>query len=821
MKVFLSHSSKDKEYFVRPIAKRLGKDNIVYDEFTFEAGNKTIDEIYKGISDSDIFVVFISEFSMKSDWVKKEMSIANEKLSEDQLKQIYPILIDNSIDFDSPLIPEWLKKNNLQRVSSPTKAATLIIMKMRELSFLKHPKLAERNELFVGRNKEVEQIEMRIDDYSQNTPTMLIISGLPNIGRKSLMRYSLRKLNYVSNTYPLPIIEMNEYESIEDMILKIEDVTEYGIHLRKNQMSTSIGDKVEVLTEQVLKMEKDNVRIFINDKGAIIGHDGKISEWFQEIINNTRNTGYMFFCIASRFKPFRQVIRENDGVVFEHISELNKTERKSLFKRYLELDELTVSKDDFKEVSSLFSGMPDQIFYATQLIREKSLTYLKNNLHKLVEFNSMRIVDIVKKYEEQSRYKEMISLLTEYNPITQKSFYDILGVVKENYDILDELFSAGICERFGVNNEFIRLNDAIYDYFLRTDITTSKELKQKIANSIVDIKDTGEDYISDIAEYQYTIKTAILDGEIDSISELIIPSHYLLSIKELYDVKRSYKDVIKLADNVLENENFIDRRVRDEIRYYLCISLARSRDKRFLDEVHKISGPNHNYLMGFYYKQVGNFVLAIERYKKALSERYYFSRAQSELVQVYISLEDYKNAFFFAKEGYEKGNKNNPFNSHNYFTCIVNMIDNGDLDKEEFKDTLLVLLEHLNQSTHSKAREMYLRCQSYYYSIIEYDFDSAMDWIDLAITEYPRNIFVEQERFYIGAKFQKHELVSQSFKALEKKINPNRISEQNMLLKLKLVSNTMNNDISRNEYIVSRMRNLPEHVKARLIEKYC
>ncbi len=41
IKAFLSHSlSKDKEHYVRNVANWLGKENIIYDEFTFEEGEK-------------------------------------------------------------------------------------------------------------------------------------------------------------------------------------------------------------------------------------------------------------------------------------------------------------------------------------------------------------------------------------------------------------------------------------------------------------------------------------------------------------------------------------------------------------------------------------------------------------------------------------------------------------------------------------------------------------------------------------------------------------------------------------------------------------
>ena len=61
IKAFLSHSSADKDNFVRIVADRLkNKLGIHYDEYTFEIGNRTIDEILDGLGKTDLFVFFIS-----------------------------------------------------------------------------------------------------------------------------------------------------------------------------------------------------------------------------------------------------------------------------------------------------------------------------------------------------------------------------------------------------------------------------------------------------------------------------------------------------------------------------------------------------------------------------------------------------------------------------------------------------------------------------------------------------------------------------------------------------------------------------------------
>lgn len=57
IKAFLSHSSAQKK-FIEKVAETLGRDNCFVDEYTFENGMKTMDEIVKSIANSALFVFF-------------------------------------------------------------------------------------------------------------------------------------------------------------------------------------------------------------------------------------------------------------------------------------------------------------------------------------------------------------------------------------------------------------------------------------------------------------------------------------------------------------------------------------------------------------------------------------------------------------------------------------------------------------------------------------------------------------------------------------------------------------------------------------------
>ena len=149
-KVFLSHSSSDKEY-VEYIADKFGKDIAVYDNYSFEYGLKTFDEILKSLDATDLFVIFISNAALESEWVKKELAISHNLLKNDKLKQIFPIIIDENITYTDPRIPEWLNTGfssyNLRRISN----RKLAYIKIRnQLILLNNQFNFEQHRIYVG-----------------------------------------------------------------------------------------------------------------------------------------------------------------------------------------------------------------------------------------------------------------------------------------------------------------------------------------------------------------------------------------------------------------------------------------------------------------------------------------------------------------------------------------------------------------------------------------------------------------------------------------------------------------------------------------------
>ena len=225
-KVFLSHKSEDKDY-VRYVAEKIGVDRCHYDEYTFESGMKTLDEIIMALDSTDLFVLFISDKALNSDWVTRERGRAHTLLKQGKLRQIYPIIIDPdpNILHSDKRIPAWMRDHyNIRKILSPKLAVQKIRARMRELTWEINPLIRSEQVYFFGRNQEIEAFEQRRGNLDRPELVCCVASGFEGIGRKRYMDHCLKKANILRPSHSYNLIQMEMHESAEDFILRLSDL---------------------------------------------------------------------------------------------------------------------------------------------------------------------------------------------------------------------------------------------------------------------------------------------------------------------------------------------------------------------------------------------------------------------------------------------------------------------------------------------------------------------------------------------------------------------------------------------------------------------
>ena len=698
MKCFLSHSSKDKAHYVSLVAKKLGP-NVEYDEKTFEEGMQTLDEILKSMQRSDIFVLFISNSSLDSDWVKKEVSEAKKLLDNGDLKRFFPLIIESDITHKDPRIPSWIKNTyNLKPITRPVVAAKRIRERMIEASWQSHPMLKERDQIFVGRNTHIGEFEQRFDDFKKQAPLIVFASGLRDIGRKSTMRFAIKKSNIIRDTYEPTRIDLSQEDNIEGFIVKLHDIGLSEKHDISDLMTKSQIEKYKLCAKILEDIFSYRELLMIEDQYCIVRFDRKIADWFLHVINHIKHDA-LGMCIATSAKAAKHNYIKEDRLYFMEIPELDKKESEGLFKRHTEHLGLELNIEEFKNFAPLLKGFPEQVTYAANLILELGSTEAFKQSEQIISFSTFKAGIFIKKYEDDERALSFLRFISSFDFVSLDFIINAEQFIgKPITKYLDKFCVDSVCETIGYTGQYFRVNEIIRDAIIRDKTAISKEYKDFLKQFVAKFSKNYDVEYYDVSEYHIAIKEA-LSSNVEIRESLLIPAHFLKTMKDSYN-SGNHKDVVKLADRVLLRVDYYDNHTSQDIRYYLCQSLARLRDPRFTAEVQNIDGPEHDFLFGFYYRLRGQFDKAMDRYNKAMKSIRTEQRSRRELVFVMTTVEAYDDALSLAKENYERY-PSNPFLAQAYFDCLIHTSSEPNCIKK-----LENVLISLRQIRGARAEEM-------------------------------------------------------------------------------------------------------------------
>lgn len=761
IKCFLSHSSSDKERFVRHVASKLHREVRILDEDTFEAGMPPAEEIALALEETALFVIFLSSKALESRWVQDELAAAKSLFDSSKLERIYPIIIEDGLTHLDPRIPEWMREGlNIQPILNPSIAARKISSRLIEISWQFHPRLRERAEIFVGRNDLIGQFEERIDDFSAPTPIAIIASGLNAIGRKSLLRHSLKKANIVRPSFEFPSVVLAHLDSIEDLVLKTLDLGLVNLSSKDFSLRASVKEKTEFAIRMFRQISQERERVLIEDQGVLIQPDGQLVDWFSEIIDGLANESFMIFAVASRYRPIGSLNRSNPLAFFVHVTEMDKSERDGLMVRYSRFSGLELSRDDYSFFSGLLTGYPEQVLFAVDLIKDHGLFEARKNSHAIQQYGSDKAQVVLEPFQEDPKALNFIYLLSRFEFVSYEVLFDIVNE-RDYGELLRDLLSSSICERIGTSSDYIRVNEVIRDYISRSRFGSETGFEAALTNHVKSFVERYEDEESDISDYILSAQESLRAGK-EIPEELIIPSVFVKTIKRLYDEDRKYSEAILLADRVLSRDESLHKNTIDHVRFIKCQCLARLRNNIFFDEVRKVPQPNRAFLYGFYYRLSGDVAKAEENLKRVLEQKPRDPRAIGELVLAYMQAEEYQLAFDLARDNYYN-RPGNPINANNYLACLMARDWTPECRKEVEE-----VISRLEIDSSDRAREMVASAKARVLAYFDGDHDAAMASINRTIAEFPEVNYPLLTKADLAVHFSDIDRLREAVRALEK-----------------------------------------------------
>lgn len=678
IKAFISHSSTQKS-FVEKLVETLGRTLCIIDEYDFEPAKKSKDEIFRKIRNADIFILLISKSALTSQWVQLEVGKARDRMEKGKL-EFFPYIIDSAVKFTDDNIPTWITKDeciNLKTFINVRLLSRDILQKQKAIIYQKRPEIKIRDELFVGRNGEIEYLENKLYSSSNyNDIKAIIVSGRKNIGRRQFLKNFIHtKLGYTNNPFD---ISLSRGDSIENFILQLN----YFLLIYDfNDFSWDLWDKnkkVSVAVELLNRAYATKQFIFIVDNGACISPNGNIADWLIDILTNPLLYNFIGLFITSIQTPKSYLVRNRKDCLFVELHPLSESDRRTLFYAYARNIGLQdIDKDDVIFWTAQLHNSPEQIFMAIDTINRDGRMLARKNAEHIIAFGDKSIKEIVD-YCQTIEYNDIklldiMILLTEVGSVSDHMLLKIVGEDYREccYKIIDDLHYWSLVEFFGPSREYIQLDAGIADYIDRAGYKLlprfSERLEQR-TKEYLSAPETPSFETADLSDYLYGIQVAIKNGQYDS--KCLIPSVVIKSIIELYN-KEKYDAVIELCEGFLKESNRIYRDARREINYWYCLSLARQKNRHKFDvAVEEMSGLDKLFLKGFMCRLLGDLRTAKDLFTKILSQNASYTKAARELVTVLLIQKDYQEALSLAKDNYDK-NKVNPYHIEAYFRCLI------------------------------------------------------------------------------------------------------------------------------------------------------
>ncbi|MFC1223796.1 TIR domain-containing protein [Pedobacter sp. BG31] len=742
-KAFLSHSSKDKE-LVEKIATQLGKNNCHYDKFTFEAGRQTLDEIFKGLSDTDVFVLFISKTALESEWIKKEITQAKLLSSDKRIDRIFPLIIDKSIDHNDENIPDWIRKPyNLKYFDNEVIILKKIRQLLRESNFKQFAHLRETNDLFVGRNDIMQEFERKIINIDNSKPTCIIASSFfEGMGRRTFLRNGLIKTRVVDKWYePVPI-SIGAKESIEDFLYKLNFVEISPEIFQKDFSTEELQDKIKLGRDYIKKFSETGEILFVVDEGSIVLPNHSLVGWFKEIISAPELQNQVCICLISKFKPYGPHIKKLGNVLNFQVDELSKEDTQTFFIQYLNIIKQTLNPADTKFFLQYLKGIPGQIIYAANLIDSMGVVDSKSFVNDIEEFDELRALSILGFLKDDTLSRQMLIALSRFEVISYDLVYKIFGESDDVYKSIQRLFDLTLFFSISSTHDYLKLNTSISDYINRSKLELDKSISERIkevAKEAIE-KPLELTETSDYSEFLFTLETMIRENK-PIPSRYLIPSFILKSIIKEYN-DRQYKTVIQLCVKLLENESKFDFQIIRETRIWLCLAYCRKQNENFFEIVKFFNNQDdesqidYHFLFGFYYRNGDKMTEAETHFLDVLKIDENHSRTKRELVNVYLRKGEYMKALGWAKDNYNRF-KTNILHIQAYFTCLIKKADKTEFDLEKIEE----LLNNASKSLDKKATDVMREMQAEFDYYIQGDAQKAIITLTESLRMNSHNYF--------------------------------------------------------------------------------
>lgn len=615
-RAFLSHSSIDKE-FVMPVARRLGRRRVKIDQWEFETGDNFIASIRAAMGAAGSFVLFASQNSLKSLWVKFEMQEAEELLRADVLKSALVLIIDR--DTRPADLPKWMHRVLVDQVLSPNAAARSIEHHLNKLRGVEH------EPLFFGRGELLAEFsEKLIPEPETTAPHILILGGLQGIGRRTFLQRALK--DFLSLRMG-PVFNLRPTDGFDVLHLALLD--ELGTFDTKAQIAVAIeqfqasptDEKAKTIAQMLASSTVGNVATIIVDDGALLDSSGRYTSDALSVFHALQAFPEATVAVLHTRRP---TIADPElraiQAVYTRVPPLTLSSTKLLLTQSLRKAEMIAASDQVSEIAHYLEGYPPAVSIAVSLAKEYGIANVVADKSGLVDFQIRTFAGVMEKLRLDEREWAILRILAAETVMPLEGLAGALEATpNELAKSLRRLTDLNLVLPSGVNFAIaFPVRFAVHSLRGRLSAEEFGAIGRHLKAAFWD----NSDQIPPLEVIEATIHAVIRSdaSDLSDFKGFVVPSMLYRSAKEYYDRGRpeAREQTRKLLSQLLK----LDPEHKPGL-ILLCKTQVRLTEwaeaEHTLADIRARRLPEQHFLAGFLLWKQGAFAKAVTAFRTALA----------------------------------------------------------------------------------------------------------------------------------------------------------------------------------------------------------
>lgn len=624
MKIFLSHSSSDKD-IVGKVFNELGAGICHYDIATFDPTGFLPEEINSALNESTHFVLFASAKALNSEWVNGELRSAFVNWMRSRTKKAMVFLMR---DGERSAIPDWLQDYVITEHPTPQHIACRILSEYDS---------QQRNPPSY-RTDEVKTLEKKIVVEASKMPTCTLICGTDGMGRKELINELFdrrfrnvphRKILLYSESFDSDI---DLYKSIKgaisltsakELLADIDRLSKLSFDQRLTELSTLIVHACRV-----------SQTIILDATDSIFTDSGELIDWLEKLIEILPPSSYPLLNITTTRRP--NYIRANisEKIALCYLEPLEKDDSSLLFDWWLKELDVSIPSGIADLILEHVSGNPKLIEASARLIKTIPDASDMRNIKKYVfpdlERSASKLLTnvandnlskLMLSFAVDCGHIDLSDLITTVSKITQ-------GEPNTTRDCYANLVAYGFLQASSISVKVPNFIARAAKSFGQKEpiLTNLKNCWTSLAESISTISLDEETSISVINE-ACILKLKSGTNSIVGIDSLILPSQCLRIARQSYD-QNNFELAYQLSERAFQSRLALTDDAAIESLRYCGMSAARQNEPEKLKNTLQLfkEYPGHTraqriseFIQGFDLRLAGKLDEALTHMEKALT----------------------------------------------------------------------------------------------------------------------------------------------------------------------------------------------------------